>query len=64
LFVSCGVFFFIFGTFMVLGPEVFVLLPLTAGQDSRSCVSSLSVLSSASGVGVVLVVAAWDVWIV
>jgi hypothetical protein len=68
LFVSCSLFFFIVGTFVVLWHVLFLPLPLTACQDSRSSLSSLSVLSSASEksavwVGALLVVAAWDVWI-
>jgi hypothetical protein len=40
--------FFIVGTFVVLGHVLILPLLLTACQDSRSSLSSLSVLSSAS----------------
>jgi hypothetical protein len=44
LFVSCGVFFFIVATFVVLGHGLFLPFPLTACQDSWSSLSSLSIL--------------------
>jgi hypothetical protein len=53
---------FIVGTFVVLGRVLFLPLALTACQDSRSLLSSLSMLSSASENGALLV-AAWAVCI-
>jgi hypothetical protein len=69
LFISCGLFLFIAGTFVVLGLVLSLPRPLTSCQDNRSSLSSLLVLSpvsekSAAGASALSVGAALDVWIV
>jgi hypothetical protein len=65
---SCGLFFFIVDTFVALGLVLFLPLPLTSYQDTRSSMPLLLVFSSVSekfavGVSALFVGATWSLWI-